>query len=86
MNDTQSTHQAVTVREIQLSELGTVHGVTCDNDGHVWFAEGDGDKGNLNVNVVPLPYSDSTDNSPFIIRASSCEIESPSPTPRFCVC
>ena len=43
MNDTQSTHQAVTVREIQLSELGTVHGVTCDNDGHVWFAEGDGD-------------------------------------------
>lgn len=43
MNETAKNRQASIVREIELEELGTIHGVTCDQHGHVWFAEGDGD-------------------------------------------
>jgi streptogramin lyase len=35
--------EAVTVRDLELSELGSVHGVTCDSEGNVWFAHGEGD-------------------------------------------
>lgn len=35
--------EAVTVRELLLTEFGHVHGVTCDASGNVWFAHGEGD-------------------------------------------
>jgi len=43
MTPIENNQRATTVREIKLNEFGTVHGVTCDNQGNVWFAEGDGD-------------------------------------------
>lgn len=31
-----------TVREIELEPYGTIHGVTCDADGNVWFSHSEG--------------------------------------------
>lgn len=41
--DTSARTEAVTVRTLELSELGPVHGVTCDPAGNVWFAHGAGE-------------------------------------------
>ena len=43
MTDESNIQEATIVREIKLPEFGSVHGVTCDKDGNVWFAHGDGD-------------------------------------------
>lgn len=40
---TEHSRRAVTVRELELDPDKTVHGVTCDGAGRVWFAEGEGD-------------------------------------------
>jgi glutamine cyclotransferase len=41
-HETRNSPKADVVRELELAEFGSVHGVTCDDRGNVWFAYGDG--------------------------------------------
>lgn len=38
----QNLHSFEVVRELDLEEFGAIHGVTCDDEGNVWFAYGNG--------------------------------------------
>lgn len=40
--NSKTNREALAVRTFELSELGSVHGVTCDDKGRVWFAHDDG--------------------------------------------
>jgi len=42
MDNSSKSPEAISIRSHNLEEFGSVHGVTCDAEGRVWFAHGDG--------------------------------------------